>query len=62
MNRKAEIIGLRLTCPTLGRTVNVPREDYAIGPKDLWPHNYVIRCKCGAIHKVKMKTTNKPKK
>lgn len=58
----ASIIGLRIKCQTLGRIVNVPREDFAIGPRSKPTMAYVVRCRCGGLHRIPAQKVTKPTK
>lgn len=57
-----EIVGLRIKCGNLGKTVNIARGDFAIGPLKKATRNYVIRCACGSVHKVATQHVTKPTK
>jgi len=57
-----EVVGLRIKCQQLGRVVNVSRMDYAVGPIDRLQQFYVVRCRCGKVHRIKTQRVSKPTK
>lgn len=60
MSNLAEVVGLKIRCPATRRIVSIARDDYAIGPISEPHRNYVVRCKCGKIHKIPTRSVSKP--